>query len=157
MVAALTADGSPKVVVAGAVAPGLAVAVAVGVALAAGDAVALAVELVVALADAVPVGVAVAVGLASLAETSEVDAFAEALAVELTDGVALAVPLAVPVGVADGLTVGLTLVGAVDAPVYASLSSTGRKASLAVVSIKLTTLVAALPGTVTVIWSLPWV
>ncbi len=73
IVAALTADGSPKVVVAEAVAPGL----ALGVAVAAGDVVAFAVVLVVALADAVPVGVAV--GLASLAETSEVDAFAVAL------------------------------------------------------------------------------
>ena len=114
---------------------------------------------VVAFADAVPVGVAV--GLASLAETSEVEAFAVALGLELTDGVGdavgVAVLLAVPLGVGDGVPVALALAGAVDTPVYGSLSSTGRKASLAVVSIRLTTLVAALPGTVTVIWSLPCV
>ena len=101
--AALTADGSPKVVLVEAVAPGLALAVPLGVALAVG--VAVADVCVVAFADAVPVGVAVGL-LASLAETSEVDAFAVALGLELTDGVGdpvgVAVLLAVPLGVGDG-------------------------------------------------------
>jgi len=141
------------VVVVEALAPGLALAVALGEAVADGDVDAFAVDV----ADAVPVGLVV--GLASLAETSEVDAFT--LGLELTDGVGDAVGVAVlladPLGVGDGVAVPLALAGAVDTPVYGSLSSTGRKASLAVVSIRLTTLVAALPGTVTVIWSLPCV
>jgi hypothetical protein len=157
MVAALTADGSPKVVVVDEVAPGFALAVALGVALALGVADVVAVD--VALAGVV--AVALVVGLASLAETSEVDAFT--LGVELTDGVGDEVGVAVllagadPLGVGDGVPVAFALAGAVEVPVYTSLSSTGRKASLAVVSIRLTTLVAALPGTVTVIWSLPCV
>ena len=89
------------------------------------------------------------------------DAFAVALGVELTDGVgdAWAWRCCSPSRWASptGSRSRLTLAGAVETPVYGSLSSTGRKASLAVVSIRLTTLVAALPGTVTVIWSLPCV
>jgi hypothetical protein len=137
----------------------LALAVPLGVALAVGVADGDVDVFVVAFADAVLVGVAVGL-LASLAETSEVDAFAVALGLELADGdgdpVGVAVLLADPLGVGDGDPVALAA-GAVETPVYASLSSTGRKASLAVVSIRLTTLVAALPGTVTVIWSLPCV
>jgi hypothetical protein len=115
IVAALTADGSPKVVVAGAVAPGLALAVGLGVAdvVAADVGVDFAVD--VDFADAV----ALVVGLASLAETSEVDAFA--LGVELADVVGdaagVAVLLADPLGVGEGVPDGVTLAGAVDVPV----------------------------------------
>ena len=111
-------------------------------------------------ADVVLVGVAV--GLASLAATSEVDAFglALALAEALADGVGAVADVAVlsawPTGSPSRWPTPWPRRGGRHA-VYACSSSTGRKASLAVVLIRLTTFVAALPGTVTVIWSLPCV
>jgi hypothetical protein len=163
IVAALTADGLPKLVGAAvdeglalALALGLALGVAVDFAVELAFAVAVAVAVAVALADVVAVGVAL--GLASLAaETSEVDAFG--LAVEpaevLTAGVGDTVDLAVPVPLGEGDGEPVPVLAGVVGPVYGSVSRTGRKVRKAVALTVSMMLVAAWPGIVTVTWLSP--
>src|SRR5215475_12535509 len=134
LVSALTLLGSPKVVAA---------AGEDGLALAAG--VAPAVGVAVAFADVLAVGVAVGLGLvlACRAETAAADALGVALALAAE---ALAVGDGEPLGWAAGRGAG---------PVYGCSSSTARKFSLAVALTRSMTSCAALPGTVTLIRSLP--
>jgi hypothetical protein len=153
IVAALTADGLPKLVGA-AVDDGLALALALGVGVA--------VDFAVELAFAVEVAVGVAPGLASLAaETSEVDAFglavepAEVLTAGVGDTVDLAVPVPLAEGDGDGVPVDVPVLAGVVGPVYGSVSRTGRKVRKAVALTVSMMLVAAWPGIVTVTWLSP--
>src|SRR6202012_5830028 len=71
--------------------------------------------------------------------------------VDLAVLVGVAEGLADPLGVAEGEALGAGAAGAV----YCSASSTGRKASLAVLLIRLIVACSVAPGMVTAIWSLP--
>jgi hypothetical protein len=71
--------------------------------------------------------------------------------------VAVGLAVLLPLALGEGVPLGLAAGAGVVVPVYGSMSSTGRNASCAFALIRATVLAAALPGTVTVIWSSPCV